>query len=412
MRTVWKLMLSLTLMLAVLVTAAMAAELTPGATVAADPESPTGYTVTFVYEDAAATQVELFGTFAFYEEGDKAGFLPETYLHAADWKPGMFRGSNTDLAAKEPMKKVEGTNLWTVSLALPSGHYLYNYRVNDETNITDPANPPMTSTAQSGNRAKLSTVDVPYAPEQGASVNFDFMLPRQDGKAGQVVYADYTDVYGNLAPLAIYLPYGYDAQREAGYKTLYLCHGAGGNEMEWFSSGSSHHVFDTLIADGKVEPTIIVTLRNVYSGSNHELNSNVLDCIVPFMEAHYNVGKEPADRAFAGLSAGGSATSRIYYENADKFGYFGIFSGAQTTVYKLEGLNQEKLNSPKLMLGGGIYDFGIAANFRLSGFAVTHLATQLANAGINYDFYIVKGGHDWTVWPQLLEIFATDYLWQ
>lgn len=173
----------------------------------------------------------------------------------------MFRASSTDLAASFKMSKKEGTNYWTIDVPLPSGHYLYNYKV-DGSNLTDPANGPMKSTAESGSTAKLSTVDVPYASVQGASIDFSFMMPQKNTASGQIVFKDYTDVDGNKAPLAIYLPSGYDANRTRGYKVLYLSHGGGGNETEWFSSGSTHHVFDNLIAKGAVEPTIVVTMSN------------------------------------------------------------------------------------------------------------------------------------------------------
>lgn len=242
---------------------AFAEELVPGVTVTENPESATGYTVTFVYEGAEAASVDLVGTFAFYEEGEKFGFLPEEYIPASEWKPGMFRASRSDLAATEVMEKVEGTDYWMVSLDLPSGHYLYNYKVNgSDTTISDPANVPMVSDAESGGASKLSTVDVPYAQVQGNSVNFDFMMQREDGQAGTIEYADYTDINENLAPLVIYLPYGYDSEREEGYKTLYLSHGGGGNEVEWFASGNVNYVFDNLIAEALVEPTIVVTMNN------------------------------------------------------------------------------------------------------------------------------------------------------
>ena len=306
------------------------AELMPGVTVAENPESATGYTVTFVYEEAEATSVDLIGTFAFYEEGSKMGELPEEYIPASEWEPGMFRASNSDLAVSEAMEKVEGTDYWQVSLDLPSGHYLYNYKVDGaEETIPDPANAPMASTAETGNASKLSTVDVPYAEVQGSSIDFDFMMQREEGEEGTLVYTDYTDINGNLAPLAIYLPYGYDAERAEGYKTLYLSHGAGGTEMEWFASGNTQYVFDNLIQDGDVEPTIVVTMNNTaYSWDFDVINQNVMECIIPYMEANYNVGTEPVERAFAGLSMGGQTTSNVLYQNGDQFGYVGILSEA------------------------------------------------------------------------------------
>ncbi len=376
--------------------------LTVGVTVAADENSPTGYTATFVYENADAESVNLVGTFVFYKEGSKYRALPETSYSAFEWEPGMFRASQSDRAATEVMTRVEGTDYWTLSLPLPSGHYLYNYQINGEENVTDPANLPMTSTAESGNVYGLSTFNVPYDAVQGTCIDFSFMMPRTDDQVGEVVYADYTDVNANLAPLAIYLPYGYDSERAEGYKTLYLSHGYGGSEIEWFAGGNVNHVFDTLIADGAVEPTIIVTMNNTaYNWEFPVINDNLMNHIIPFVEENYNVSTEEKDRAFAGLSMGAMTTTNVYASYSDQFGYFGFLSGCDSSV-TLNEEDVEKLSFPVIMTGNGIYDF----------FGEDALMVQFNSLRISYDEYIVKGGHDWTVWPQLIKIFATNYLWK
>ena len=59
------------------------AESTPGVTVEADENSPTGYTATFVYENAEASEVKLLGTFSFYTRGYPIGAVPETFSVSA-----------------------------------------------------------------------------------------------------------------------------------------------------------------------------------------------------------------------------------------------------------------------------------------------------------------------------------------
>ena len=408
----WKLLLILTLTLSLFLGASsLAEELTPGATVAADPDSATGYTVTFVYENAEAQKVDLVGTFVFFKDGGKYMSLPETSYTPYEYEPGMYRGNNNDFPATLPMSKVEGTDFWTIALPLPSGHFLYNYKVDDaESSITDPANPPLASTAESGNTYKLSTVDVPYNAVQGSSTNFDFLLPRTDDQVGELTFADYIDINGDTAPLSVYLPYGYDPDRAEGYKTLYLAHGGGGTELEWFGSGCTDHIFDNLIAEGAVEPTIIVTMYNSQFGRNEDgtyadnrmsiIAQNVMEAILPFMEANYNVATEAAGRAFAGLSFGANTTSNVYICYPDQFGYLGIFSGGGRVV--LDENDVERLSSPTILIGNGNYDFGNA----------DALMVQMRNLGIAFDEYIIKGGHDWTVWQVLVRLFATDYLWK
>lgn len=391
------------------------ADPTPGVTVFEDSNSPTGYSATFIYENADAKQVNLTGTFAFYQEGGKIGELPEKYISAYDWEPGLFRASFSDFACSEEMSKMEGTDYWTITLPLPSGHYLYNYNVdNADTNIPDPANPPMASSAETGSSSPLSTFDVPYNELQGSSLDFSFMMAKDDGHEGKIIYKDYLDATGETRPLTIYLPFEYDENREEPYKTLYLSHGGGANEMEWFASGNVHYIFDNLIAEGTVEPTIIVAMNNsVYNWEFEIINQNMMENIIPFVEENFHVGTSASDRAFAGLSAGGMAASNIYYSLADQFDAIAIFSGCDGSV-DLSTLDLEKLKQPSLMIGAGIYDHGCRTvkDPNRAIHPVLYLTYQLADLEIPYDYYLVKGGHDWTIWPQLIKIFAENYLWK
>ena len=156
---------------------------------------------------------------------------------------------------------------------------------------------------------------------------------------------------------------------------------------------------------------IAVTMYNSEYGKDAEgnttderfeiISANVMENIIPFMEENYNIGTEASDRAFAGLSFGGMTTTNVYARYADQFGYFGVFSGTDSSIV-LNSEDVEKLASPVIMAGNGCYDFG----------SEDALLVQLKALGIPYDEYIVNGGHDWTVWQVLLRIFATDYLWK
>lgn len=416
-KTRWMMTMGMTLAMGMGIAAyAQEAELTPGVTVAADENSPTGYTVTFVYEDAEAESVSVAGNFAFYLPGSRVAAIPpeERQIPLGEFEEGMFRANSTDLAVYEEMEKQDG-DYWTVSFALPSGHYTYNYNVDGaEESIPDPANPAMASDAESGSTAKLSTFDVPYDEKQGDTIDFDFIMPRDDDQAGEIEFADYQDVNGDTAPLAVYLPYGYDAEREEGYKVLYLSHGGGGNELEWFSSGNTQYLFDNLIAEGSVEPTVVVTMNNgVYDWDYDVINANVMEHIIPFMEENYNVGTEAADRAFAGLSMGGMTTTNIYYRSADQFGYFGIFSGSDSSQ-DLTQMDLEALKTPVIMVGAGTYDMAYVNDSYNTDADISTIGIldALDEQEISYDFYQVDGGHDWSAWPQLLKIFAEDYLWK
>ena len=397
--------------------AAEEAELTPGVTVAEDADSPTGYTVTFVYEAADATEVTLTGAFTFYNLDESIrGKTPEEYITPYDWENnGMFEAG--DESYSEAMTKVEGTDYWTISLPLPCGHYQYVFHVDGaEEKLEDPTNPMEASGVENGMHYDRSTFYVPYdAEKQSEAIDFSYMAPREDGKSGEVTYVNYTDCNGEAAPLGVYLPYGFDADREEPYKVLYLSHGGGGNETDWFAGGSVDYIFDNMIAGGTVEPTVLITMNNTaYEWNFDVVIDNLTNNIIPYVEENYNVCSEASGKAFAGLSMGGMTTSNVLYNCADQFGYFGIMSGADVGK-DFSTLDIEKMKEPVIMLGAGVYDFGLEREIpegQEDGFTVKGLSKKLDDNGISYGWEEALGSHDWNTWPQLIKVFAEEYLWK
>ena len=64
--------------------------------------------------------------------------------------------------------------------------------------------------------------------------------------------------------------------------------------------------------------------------------------MLPRVQSQYNVSKQPADRAIAGLSMGGAEATLIGLNHLDTFGWVGSFSGA----YNLWPLTRPKLAPP------------------------------------------------------------------
>lgn len=150
----------------------------------------------------------------------------------------------------------------------------------------------------------------------------------------------------------VYLPAGYDASKQ--YNVLYLMHGGGENMNTWLVdndySGNKKMV-DNLIADGEINPLIIVT-PTFYRPSDAPEPDNAFDLttifqhelrkdLIPYIESHYstyaggdvsdeNLIKTRMHRAFAGLSMGSMTTYRsALYANYDVFAWFGPYSGCQ-----------------------------------------------------------------------------------
>jgi len=147
---------------------------------------------------------------------------------------------------------------------------------------------------------------------------------------------------GTRRKMLIYTPPGYSTDRR--YPVLYLLHGIGGDETEWQRFCSPNVILDNLIADGKAEPMIIV-MPNGRAQKNDRAEGNVyntapafanfeydlLNDVIPAVEARYSVYKDRQHRALAGLSMGGGQSLNFGLGHLDTFAWIGGFSSAPNT---------------------------------------------------------------------------------
>lgn len=413
---------------------ASSSDITFGATVTADPDSPTGYAVTFAYDASdSKTPVEsvsVTGPFRFVDPDldlmdENNWFDPEDYedgMYPSNFIPSL--GMTEGWGYTQEMTDEDGDSIYTTSFPIASGSYAYNYviqyeGVEEPVNIDDPVNP---SPAKNNPDSITETSDIIHSIVYGAydgekqsqSLNLDFVLPTESN-AGEQFYVSYVGVDGVTQYLGVYLPADYDPDREEPYKTIYTSHGGGGNETDWFAMGHVDNIMDNLSVDGLVEEAIIVTMDNAhYEWDYDQIESNVLDCIIPYMEENYNVSTQPQDRAFCGLSMGGMTTTNMYFDHPTEFGYFGIFSGTDMTAVK----DTDGIKEPTVMVAVGTCDIAsenIMPNTDpealmkyedLVNWAEENSMTNIHAAGYYH------GAHDWFTWSQCFYHFVTEYLWK
>jgi enterochelin esterase-like enzyme len=140
----------------------------------------------------------------------------------------------------------------------------------------------------------------------------------------------------------VYLPPGYSKDKK--YPVLYLLHGIGGDETEWLRYANPHILMDNLLADGKVVPMIIVmpngrAQKDDRPGPNPmatapafaRFERDLLDDLIPAIEARYSVNTNREYRAIAGLSMGGGQALNFGLGHLDVFAWIGAFSAAPNT---------------------------------------------------------------------------------
>ena len=83
----------------------------------------------------------------------------------------------------------------------------------------------------------------------------------------------------------VYLPTGYESDSNKTYPVLYLHHGGGGNDSDWFNLARAHDIMDHLIASGYLEPTIVIT-PNFY-----DLGFTIEELATDKQQEGFDVGK-------------------------------------------------------------------------------------------------------------------------
>jgi enterochelin esterase-like enzyme len=172
-----------------------------------------------------------------------------------------------------------------------------------------------------------------------------FNTPRPDLPRGRIERFEYDSaVTGTRRVAHVYLPPDYTADQQ--YPALYLLHGIGGDETEWMRFASPHVLLDNLIADGKAVPMVIIlpngraipddrATGEIFSRERvagfAAFERDLLDHLIPAIEASFSVSPDRERRALAGLSMGGGQTLNFGLGNLDRFAWIGAFSSAPNT---------------------------------------------------------------------------------
>lgn len=237
------------------------------------------------------------------------------------------------------------------------------------------------------------------------------------GAAGRIEVLSYqSGVTGTQRQASVYLPPGYAPEKR--YPVLYLLHGIGGDEHEWSGYVRAPAVLDNLIASGKALPMIVVMPNGralpddrpppperVFTPQNAEgfekFERDLLEFLIPAVDARYATVAEPRQRALAGLSMGGGQALNFGLAHPDRFAWVGGFSSAPNTRPDAELLADAaavKRGLALLYLSCGNKDGLISVSQRV------HRA--LKAQGVAHLWNVDEYGHDRDSWAENLFHFA------
>lgn len=323
-----------------------------------------------------------------------------------------------------PMAK-DSAGIWSVTTPpLEATIHLYFFTM-DGVTMADPVNPKIKLRV----RTSASLVEVPGDPIPVWQV--------RDVPHGSVDWnTQHSSVYNDTHEFLVYLPPGYHTGK-AKYPVLYLVHGAGDTAVGWTMAGAANLILDSLIAEKKAVPMIIVMPFNGSNapvpagggrgngpgagggrgasggrggsgrggGGNTQFEDYMLKELIPFVDSNYRVAPGRQNRAMAGLSAGGAATYNIAFKHPELFSGAGLFSaagggGTFETRYPELAADAKGANAkfPVIWIGCGTedpLDQGAKA-----------LDAELTKVKINHIYKDRDGGHVWPVWRWALSEFA------
>ncbi|MDQ2711407.1 MAG: alpha/beta hydrolase-fold protein [Acidobacteriota bacterium] len=315
--------------------------------------------------------------------------------------------------AKSPfgMQKDAG-GVWTFTTEpLPPDLYGYSFE-SDGSHRLDPSNPQIKPNL-------LSLSNVVHVP--GA-----LPLPWEDSDIlhGTVHHHFYRSaVVGDNRDFYVYTPPGYDAGGSTAYPVLYLLHGFSDDASGWTAVGKANLILDTLIAERKIKPMIVVMPLgygapeilhpNRTSGSPFQnaalreknftnFRAALIDEVLPIVERSYRVNANRDARAIAGLSMGGAESLLTGLNRFDLFSYVGAFSAGSlgedlaVAFPQISSSANSKLHL--LWIACGTEDRLITPN--------RALITWLKSKDIHVTPIETPGMHTWMVWRRNLIAFT------
>ena len=307
--------------------------------------------------------------------------------------PATAKDVKLEFAFEEFPAHQDAEGWWNVVAKAPKVGYQIVRWIVDGVRVPDPG---LEFTFSNG---WVSTIEIPSPQDE-------YYLMRDVPHGDVREHWFFSKIEGKWRRAYVYTPPGYDLEPDRRYPVLYLQHGAGENETEWTHTGFAAIIADNLIAEGRLEPLLIVMNNDfVYRpGDNRgrlaladKWNENYEEMFLteslPDIEAAYRIIPDAAHRAMAGLSLGGMLTGTVGVRHSDMFGWLGIFSGGVVSDPAL--LRKDTVKLVFETCGSQEYPERIEQN-----------VAQLRELGFNAATYVSPDtAHEWQTWRRSLYQF-------
>lgn len=287
------------------------------------------------------------------------------------------------LSAPLPFVK-DTSGIWSVTVKdIKPDIYPYSFNV-DNVELADPNN----TYVFANERFKRSILDVPG--------KIPLVHSLQNVPHGKISYRYYNSAtLGTTRQLLVYTPPGFNPNGKTKYPVLYLIHGGSDTEETWTKVGNANFIADNLIAQGKSVPMIIVMpYGNVRPKPMPDFTKDVINDIIPFIEANYPVYNDSKNRAVAGFSVGGGQTLNIGLTNTDKFAYICSYAPFTATEEFQKNFTNYSPDANKINQQVKLFTISVGTEDFLYESVKNNIA-MFEEKKIKVKSYIVPGGHTW-----------------
>ena len=224
---------------------------------------------------------------------------------------------------------------------------------------------------------------------------------------------------GRRQPVIVYLPPGYAQHPTKRYPVFYLLHGFPGRPDAFLQTVRMGVIEDILLAKHQMRPLILVMPFGSTgtfvdkewvngAGRNDGWETFVARDLLRAIDGRYRTIRTEKGRALAGLSEGGYGALNIGLHHPGLYKVLESWSGYVRADRQVLGSDRRRLavNSPLTELPSRAAALRAARTFvwfysgrrdqLQSQNAV--FASALSSARIPHHYFVVSGGHDWSLW--------------
>jgi enterochelin esterase family protein len=367
-----------------------------------------------------SAQFALLAGFAHSQQGPAPVQSPEVHPdHSVTFR---LRDANAQTVTAsiagraEPVSLAKGEDgIWSVTTPpMEPDTYSYSFRA-DGVSLLDPSN-----SAIVPNLLSPSSVLFVPGPEP---------LPwdMTDIPHGVIDHHFYkSGIIGDNRDYYVYTPPGYDPTAHKKYPVLYLLHGYSDDASAWTAVGHADLILDSLIAQGKTKPMIIVmplgygdpeivdkkflassgspfSDTEVRARNFNRYTDALLTEVIPMVDKQYRTMNNRESRAIAGLSMGGAESLLTGLNHLDTFAWVASFSsGGEADDFAADFPKLDAATANKelrlLWIACGTDDRLITLN--------RSLVDWLKSKEIRVNRIETPGMHSWLVWRRNLTTLA------